>query len=128
MSDQQTHLDLAVESYGIAVALRQHQPAWALVPLFYSAMHLMHARFDIDGIPDDQRHPDHHKSYRDPGGAIVAWGTLDVVRDRYLPDVSSPYSQLFAASLSVRYTPSSPKDNFPMFWGLYEAVRAGTDL
>jgi len=127
VTDDRTHLDLAVESYGIASALRDNgQHAWALVPLFYSAMHLVHARFDADGLGTDQRHPQHHKSYRDGDGIIVAWGTLDVVRALYPPELSKPYSKLFGASLSVRYGPSPPRGDCSSFWDLHEAVRAYT--
>lgn len=93
---------------------------WALVPLFYSAMHLMHARFDEDRIPEDERHPRQHRSLRGRDGKIREWGTFDVVVARY-SGVSSIYRSLETVSRMVRYkSPSS----FPStrFWADYDAL------
>lgn len=105
MSGEAHHLARAEEALAAAKSLRPEHPAWAVVPLFYSAMHLMHAQFDLDQLPEDQRHPTQHKSYRDPAaGFVVTWGTLDVVRVRYARPISSAYSSLFSASTSTRYS------------------------
>lgn len=73
-----------------------------IVSLFYSAMHLAHARFDQDQLPLNQRHPIGHKSLREDK-QIVKWGTNDVVREHYSADVAKRYQFLFQGSLSVRY-------------------------
>lgn len=120
MSDQKAHLKRAEESLDAAEALRSEHPAWSLVPLFYSALHLMHAKFDADGLPAEQRHPDQHKSYREGNGVIRIWGTLDVVRAYYL-GVSSAYSQLFSASLATRYG-IPPRGDCSRLWDAYEVI------
>lgn len=101
--------------------LRPEHPAWALVPLFYSAMHLMHAQFDRDYLPEGPRHPSGHV-HRRTDGQIVSWGTTDVVREHYQPVVSRAYSSLFQAGYSTRY--SSPlKGDGQRLWDDYEVVR-----
>lgn len=120
MSGENAHIARADEAIAAARALRVPHPAWALVPLFYSAMHLMHARFDADQLPTDRRHPDRHNSYR-PGGSIVAWGTTDVVRQHYSTTISRAYTSLVMAGHATRY--SSPlRGNGDRLWQDYDVI------
>lgn len=118
--DSAFHRFRAAEALGAAQALRTDHPGWALVPLFYSGMHLMHARFDEDGLPPEKRHPDQHKSYRD-GGNIQTWGTLDVVRTEYSATLSRAYTSLFQASYATRYSSPLRGDGARM-WADYDVI------
>lgn len=85
-------------------------------------MHLMHARFDHDQLPDDQRHPEQHKSYRDSAtGRVIKWGTLDVVRSVYPRYISSAYSSLFSAGRAARYT-GSLKGDGARLWADHKVI------
>jgi hypothetical protein len=120
----QEHRARAADALALAVAqaLRPGYPAWALVPLFYSAMHLMHARFDADGLPADQRHPQRHNSQRDSSGIVIKWGTLDVVVMNYRPPVSRAYKSLFSASRVVRYDMAALPGDGARFWTEYQVI------
>ena len=91
------------------------------MPLFYSALHLMHACFDRDQLPPDQRHPELHKSHRDANGQILKWGVLDVVRVHYSATVSTAYSSLYTASVATRYK-QAPGGDCSRLWVDYEAI------
>jgi hypothetical protein len=117
------HRARAADALAVASALRQNFPAWALVPLFYSGMHLMHARFDADNLPPDERHPARHNSQRDPTGNVIKWGTLDVVVRRYPRQISVAYKSLYAASRAVRYDMAAVPGNGARFWGDYQAIQ-----
>jgi hypothetical protein len=118
----QDHRARAADALVVAQALRPSHPAWALVPLFYSAMHLMHARFDTDMLPVDQRHPQRHNSQRDSTGNVVKWGTLDVVVMNYPPQVSRAYKSLFSASRAVRYDMAAVPGDGARFWTEYQVI------
>lgn len=122
MPDATFHSSRAAEALVAAEALRADQPAWALVPLFYSAMHLMHARFDEDDLEDAKRHPGQHKSFRDHNGGIVKWGNVDVVRSEYPAHVSRAYSALFSAGFATRYS-SPPNGDGARMWDAYANLR-----
>lgn len=125
MSDAATHRRMAEEALAAAEELHPTKPVWALVPLFYSAMHLVHALFDHDALPDDQRHPERHRSLRDQLGT-AKWGTQDVVHQRY-PEISNDYRSLSTASRVVRYS-GVVISNTTRFWDEYNrvAIRAGS--
>jgi hypothetical protein len=122
VSGEADHLIRSNEAFAAARLLRGAHPSWAVVPLFYSAMHLMHARFDLDQLSADQRHPGQHKSYRDPStGQVAKWGTLDVVRTVYPRHISSAYSSLFSASTAARY--SAPiKGDGARLWAEHQVI------
>jgi hypothetical protein len=115
------HQRRAAEALEAAQALQPTHPAWALVPLFYSAMHLMHACFDRDYLPEPRRHPDGHVN-RWSQGQVVSWGTTDVVRTHYPPRVSKAYTDLFEGGRTTRYS-FPPKGNGERFWQAYEVIR-----
>ena len=121
MGVQGYHLARAAEARKAAETLRADQPGWALVPLFYSAMHVMHARFDADELPSDERHPIVHKSHRE-AGRVAWWGTADVVRARY-PHVSPQYTSLSSASYATRYG-EPPRGDGQRLWDEYEQLTA----
>lgn len=122
MGREADHQACAAEALAVAKVLRATHPAWALVPLFYSAMHLMHARFDLDGLSQDQRHPVRHNSQRDQAGNVVKWGTLDVVVLHYPRPISLSYKSLYAASRAVRYDMAAVPGNGDRFWSEYEVL------
>jgi hypothetical protein len=117
------HEARAAEALAAAQALRTSHPAWALVPLFYSAMHLMHAKFDVDALPAGQRHPELHRTQRDATGAPVRWGTLDVVVQQYPASVSRAYRSLFQASTAVRYGKLTIQGGGSRLWADYEIIK-----
>lgn len=104
MSTGEDHRTAAANAYAAATALRADHPEWAVVPLFYAAMHLLHAWLDERAnVPVDQRHPEQHTSYRS-GGQIIRWGTNDVVARWCPPAVSRAYKSLFNAGRVMRYS------------------------
>ncbi len=122
MGRELAHRARASDALAVARALRVSYPAWALVPLFYSAMHLMHARFDADNLPADQRHPLRHNSQRDVSGNVIKWGTLDVVVIHYPPTISRAYKSLYAASRAVRYDSAPVPGTGTRFWNDYAVI------
>jgi len=121
VSTETFHIRRADEALAAAGALRNDYPAWALVPLFYSGMHLMHACFDRDYLPDDRRHPDGHTNHWSKG-QIVRWGTTDVVRGHYPARISKAYTDLFDGGRATRY--SSPlKGDGMRLWDAYQVIR-----
>lgn len=125
MSAASFHRHRAREAFEAACVLREaEQSAWAVVPLFYSAMHAMHARFDEDELPEDMRHPDQHKSRRE-GGRILVWGTVDVVRSQYDGTVSRAYTSLFLAGWATRYSSPLVGDGARL-WADYETLVSRT--
>lgn len=121
MTHEAEHLTRADAALQAAKALQRSHSAWALVPLFYSAMHVMHACFDRDALPADQRHPGGHKS-RWSNGARVSWGTTDVVRALYPTRVSRLYNSLFDAGHATRYRTPPPGDGTRL-WQEYDTLR-----
>jgi len=115
------HQRSAAAAKAAAESLRVPHPGWALVPLFYSAMHLMHAKFDLDQLPDDMRHPSRHNSHREDG-VIAKWGTTDVVRQEYPSPVSRAYSSLLAAGHAARYNPEPIRGDGARLWSDYAVI------
>lgn len=122
MGRELDHRARAAEAMAAARVLRASHPSWALVPLFYSAMHLMHARFDADGLPPAQRHPIRHNSQRDDAGAVLKWGTLDVVVAHYPRPISLAYKSLYSASRVVRYDMAALPGNGARFWAEHDVI------
>ena len=125
MSHAEEHRARSAAALGAAQRLRESNPEWALVPLFYSALQLLHMHFDLDHLnPVEKRHPKHHQSLR-RDGRIVRWGTNDVAAAEY-PEVSALYKSLYHASLAVRYR---GKINGPpeRHWHKYDELRARLD-
>jgi len=123
--DYQGHLAAAEKAFAAARALRETNPEWSMVPLHYTAMHLLHASFDFDELPPERRHPSQHKSRWKRGGGDQhreVWGTTDVIRAVYPAAVSVAYTSLFAASHAARYTALgfSVTDRF---WGDYDLIQ-----
>lgn len=116
------HRRQAEVALSAAEELHQTQPMWALVPLFYSAMHLMHARFDEDELCEDKRHPEQHRSRKTNGGRVLAWGTREVVAAHY-EAVSVLYRSLDTVSQMVRYKPLVNVDT-GRFWSEYDRLAA----
>lgn len=121
MGDCHFHQQRAREALTAAQALREAHPGWALVPLFYSAMHAMHYAFARDVLPSDRQHPEQHVSRRGHSGEIMTWGTLEVVREHYPRGVSQAYSSLFSASLVARYSRPMQGDG-ARFWGDFDVI------
>ncbi len=118
-------VDKADEAAAAACCLRDcNHSAWALVPLFYSAMHLLHAKFALDpAVPRDRKCPGRHRSQRNHVGAIVTWGMNDTVTAHTPPDVSRCYKSLFNAGHVVRYdlTLLGPQ-GLDRFWTEYQVI------
>jgi hypothetical protein len=90
------HLERARHNYGLYADLTgmPHRADWAVVALFYTALHLVHAHFaevaatgfDIPRTHDQRR---------------------DRVR-RYFPTIYRNYAALHDVSVDVRYRPGAP--------------------
>jgi hypothetical protein len=120
VNDPEDHHRASAACLTVAKALRAEHPTWSVVPLFYSAMHLMHARFIEDSLPAEMQCPRVHKSQW-AHGARVKWGTEDVIRAEYPKEVSTGYSSLSAASRAVRYDYLVMPD-CDRFWQEYEQI------
>ena len=120
MATERLHRRSAAQSYSAACALRGPHPHWAIVPLFYSAMHLMLALFEADGLPGECRHTTQHVGlWRN--GKRVQWGTNDVVSE-YYPDVARFYRALFDAGWAVRY--DTLRGAAAPLWGHHQRIEA----
>ncbi len=119
------HRAAAERALHAAKHLRPTHPEWAIVPLFYAAMHLLHAWFDDHAIPVDQRHPSRHKAHRGSSGQILYWGTTDVVAN-WCGEVSAAYKSLFNAGRAMRYSlvPHLGAGADQRFWDDFEKIRA----
>lgn len=103
-----------------AEKLRPDHPAWAVVPLFYSAMHILHSRFVLDGfVPTECKHPGKHKTYRN--GDVVHWGTTDVVVKFYPAKISRAYRSLYDGGYATRYK-SPPQGPCDRLWDDYKII------
>lgn len=119
MPSRDVHRDAAEQSLKAAQFLANENPEWSLVPLFYSANHLMHAKFIEDGLPADMQCPESHtSSWR--GSVRLKWGTLDVVAKRY-NKLHPQFSSLFTASLVPRYQGGTLRAT-DRFWGEYDVI------
>jgi hypothetical protein len=73
-------------------------PDWAMVALFYSALHYVHSSLaDEANLSKDERHPRKHTSMEP-----TARGTTQMVNAIYRP-LAVPYKSLFELSRRTRY-------------------------
>jgi hypothetical protein len=71
---------------------------WAIVALFYSAMHYVHSSLaDEPNLPKDERNPRKHS-----GVDVGSRGTNQLVRALY-PEINTQYRSLYEASRRTRY-------------------------
>jgi hypothetical protein len=98
MPSRQFHLARAKYNKVVSDFLLEQHPDWALVTLFYSAMHYVHSSLaDEPNTPKDERHPRAHTSSQ-PG----ARGTNQMLLERF-PSVAQAYLSLFELSHRTRY-------------------------
>lgn len=120
MSWEQTHRSESAKALAAAEALKDGHATWSMVPLFYSAMHLVHAVLaDHPQADEGMRHPKQHKSYWNDG--VRTWGTTDVVTAICPAKVSRAYKSLFNASHTVRYGTVVLKDT-SRFWEDFQVI------
>lgn len=94
MGASEDHLAYAKKAFTEATALLNRHHAWAVVALFYSALHMVHALLaENEDLPLSAQHPEAH------GGPE---GTNAIVRN-YLKDIDGAYRSLYDASIDVRY-------------------------
>jgi hypothetical protein len=126
VSGQEQHFKSAAVAYQIAEKLRSSDPAWSLVPLFYSAMHLVHGVLAERGS-GDYYHPKLHWAVRDDHDQIARWGTMDVVVLE-LASISAAYRELHKVSELVRYKHLDSLGDASRYWGYFEEIRQFADL
>lgn len=124
MGNEANHRKSAAIARGVAEELRTSQPAWALVPLFYSSMHELHARLVAkgQGSTDDYFHPKHHHSSRDERGDVVKWGTLDVIVLEFPSPVVTAYRELHKVSELVRYKHMDSAFDTTRYWAYADEI------
>jgi hypothetical protein len=122
VSDEPAHRASARAALDIATALRDLSPEWALVPLFYSAMHLVHAKLAADGHSGDYGHPKRHFAVRATHtGDVIKWGTIDVVAMQYR-QISAAYRELHTMSVKARYEHLNGLKSTDRFWRYYDEI------
>lgn len=123
MGTADEHRSACLEARSIALALKASYPTWAVVPLFYSALHLIHTDLaSCADIPEDMRHPESHVSTW-VNKVRVLWGTSDIVATVYPSDVSRPYKALLKGSHAARYDCMTFDENQEAgYWRSYDRL------
>lgn len=94
MPSSDDHLAWASKAFAEAEALANRHHEWAVVAMFYAALHMVHAFLPLaPGVTYAHQHPETH------GGQD---GTNTIVR-RHLPEIDDAYRSLYDASIDVRY-------------------------
>lgn len=98
MPSRSFHLARAKSNKDVFDFLENDHPDWALVTLFYSALHYVHSSLaDEPNLPKDERHPRAHTSMQ-PG----ARGCNQLVHAMY-PSIATAYMSLQELSHRTRY-------------------------
>ncbi|MEZ0382163.1 hypothetical protein [Mycobacterium sp. pW045] len=98
MGVRKWHLKRAEHHKAASDYLVGHFDDWAVVALFYSAMHYVHSSLaDEPGLTKDERNPRKHS-----GVEQGSRGTNQLVKAVY-PSISAPYRSLYEASRRTRY-------------------------
>ncbi len=104
MIDPEQHLVLAAKHLdaGDQLSVRGYH-AWAVVAIFYLAMHMVHAGLPfVDGLTTAQQYPESHS------GRIRGQEGTTVVVTKFVPSIGKAYRSLFDASVDVRYKAEWP--------------------
>ena len=98
MGVRKWHLKRAEHHKKASDFLLNHFDDWAVVALFYSAMHYVHSSLaDEPQLGKDERNPRKHSGV-EPGSR----GTNQLVKALY-PEISTSYRSLYEASRRTRY-------------------------
>ncbi|MFG1931321.1 hypothetical protein ACGFK1_11770 [Mycobacterium sp. NPDC048908] len=98
MGVRKWHLKRAEHHKKACDYLLNHFDDWAMVALFYSALHYVHSSLaDEPDLAKDERHPRKHTSFEP-----TARGTTQMVNAMY-PSIAVPYGSLFELSHRTRY-------------------------
>ena len=98
MGVRKWHLARAVHHKEVSDYLLEPYPDWAMVALFYSALHYVHSSLaDEPDLGKDERHPRKHTGFE-----MGARGTNQIVVSQY-GQIATAYSSLFELSHRTRY-------------------------
>lgn len=99
MGHRNWHLERAKHNKKASDFLVDNYDDWALIALFYSALHYVHSSLaDERTLPKDERHPRKHSA---PAGDDYR-GVNQLVRDVF-PEINLEYRSLFELSYRTRY-------------------------